>query len=48
MEDRTSIIEGAGARPILQGIVIDITERKQRDEAQREADRQLREILEGG
>jgi two-component system cell cycle sensor histidine kinase/response regulator CckA len=46
MEDRTSIVEGRGGRLIHQGIIIDVTERKQREEAEREAERQLRDILE--
>jgi PAS domain S-box-containing protein len=46
MEDRTSVVEQSGGRPIHQGIIIDITERKQREEAQFEAERRLRDILE--
>ena len=45
MEDRTSIVELGDGRPMHQGIVIDITERKQREEAQREAELRLRGIL---
>ena len=46
MEDRTSIVEESGGHTIHQGIVIDITERKQREDAQFEAERRLRDILE--
>ncbi len=46
MEDRTSLVEEAGVRPIHQGIVIDITDRKIREEAQREVQRRVRHILE--
>ena len=46
MEDRTSIIEESGGHVLHQGIIIDVTERKQREEAQLEAERRLRDILE--
>jgi PAS domain S-box-containing protein len=46
MEDRTSSIEDRGGRIVRQGIIIDITERKQHEETQREAERRLRDILE--
>ena len=46
MEDRTSFVEESGGRTIHQGIIIDVTERKQREEAQFEAERRLRDILE--
>jgi PAS domain S-box-containing protein len=45
MEDRTSVVDLGDGRPRHQGIVIDITERKQREEAQREAEHRLRGIL---
>jgi PAS domain S-box-containing protein len=45
MEDRTSIVDLGDGRPRHQGIVIDITERKQREEAQREAEHRFRGIL---
>jgi PAS domain S-box-containing protein len=45
MEDRTSVVEMAAGRLIHQGIIIDITERKQREEAGREAELRLRGIL---
>jgi PAS domain S-box-containing protein len=45
MEDRTSIVDLGDGRPRHQGIIIDITERKQREEAQREAEHRLRGIL---
>jgi PAS domain S-box-containing protein len=45
MEDRTAIVDLGDGRPRHQGIVIDITERKQREEAQREAEHRLRGIL---
>ncbi len=46
MEDRTAFVEGSGGQPIHQGILIDITERKQREQAQEEAERRLRGIFE--
>jgi PAS domain S-box-containing protein len=46
MEDRTSIVEGPGGRLIHQGIIIDITDRKEREAAVREAEQRLGDILE--
>jgi PAS domain S-box-containing protein len=46
MEDRTSVVDLADGQPRHQGIVIDITERKQREDAEREAELRLRSILE--
>jgi PAS domain S-box-containing protein len=45
MEDRTSIVDVDDGPPRHQGIIIDITERKQREDAQREAELRLRGIL---
>ncbi len=45
MEDRTTIVDLGDGRRRHQGIIIDITERKQREEAQREAEHRLRGIL---
>jgi PAS domain S-box-containing protein len=45
MEDRTSVMDIGDGRLRTQGIVIDITERKQREDAQREAELRLRGIL---
>jgi PAS domain S-box-containing protein len=45
MEDRTTVMDGADGCPRAQGIIFDVTERKQREEAQREAEHRLRGIL---
>ncbi len=45
MEDRTSTVDAGDGRLVRQGIVIDVTERKQREDARREAEGRLRGIL---